>query len=119
LSSLNLQVTSRGAFVVALAMVLALTLLPLPAAIAQLGNDKVEHALAFLALALLGVLGWPGRGPWVGTALLILGAAIEILQGTSFIHRSMDPFDWFADGIGVLLGIGFATYLIRREAARA
>jgi VanZ family protein len=92
----------------ALLVVLALTLIPRPPAITAEVNDKVEHATAFLVLAALGMIGWPSRRLVCVIALAVIGAAIELLQGTTLIHRDMSLLDWIAD----LLGIGIGASIV-------
>jgi VanZ family protein len=68
--------------------------------------DKLEHALAYVALAF-----WFGSVVvrrdilWVGLALLAFGGLIELVQGWMRMGRSADLFDLLADGIGILLGL--------------
>ncbi|MBK7116459.1 MAG: hypothetical protein IPH71_10635 [Proteobacteria bacterium] len=68
--------------------------------------DKLEHALAYVAMAF-----WFGgvvvRRAWSGVvlALLALGGWIELLQGLMGMGRSTDLFDLVADGVGILLGL--------------
>jgi VanZ family protein len=99
---------ARKLFVALLAIVLILTLTPSPPRLTGLLNDKVEHAAAFLLLALTGLLGWPRRPAVVLVFLLGVGAGIELLQGTSLIERDVSVFDWFADIVGLVAGTAFA-----------
>ncbi|MER8908929.1 hypothetical protein NKH99_14760 [Mesorhizobium sp. M0854] len=81
--------------------------------------DKVNHAIAFAALMVVGSLGWPERKMNVVILLALVGAAIEILQGTPLIGRDLDGFDWAADCVGIgcaLAAIGCANSLVRRAA---
>ncbi|MBZ9995282.1 VanZ family protein [Mesorhizobium sp. BH1-1-4] len=104
----------RIAFVVTLIAVLVLALLPIPR-LDEFGidigfpYDKANHASAFAVLAFLGGLGWPDRKARLIIFLALVGAAIEILQGTSLIGRDLDVFDWVADCIGMAFGLLAAT----------
>jgi VanZ family protein len=74
--------------------------------VAQQLNDKVEHLLAFGALAFV----WRGAGrarQWVALSLVLYGLAIEMAQGMlpASFHRSADVRDALADALGVLLGL--------------
>jgi VanZ family protein len=91
----------RLAFAVALATVLVASLLP-PASLPPVhsGWDKADHALAWLALGLLGMHAWPGRATRVMAGLLAYGGAIELLQGLS-AWRQAEWADLVADGIGL------------------
>jgi VanZ family protein len=90
----------------ALALCVAvLSLMPtnyLPAQVFSLW-DKAQHALAFTALASLGLLAYP-RQPWrVAIALLAFGGAIELAQAATG-WRYGEWLDFLADGIGILIG---------------
>ena len=112
-SFLSVKGAARLAFVATLVVVLLLTLLPVPTMFELLGSDKVEHMLAFFTLAVLGGLGWPQARAWLATALLVVGALIEVLQGTSLIHRDMDVMDWLADAAGIMLGMALVGLMLR------
>jgi VanZ family protein len=66
--------------------------------------DKAQHALAFVALAVLGLQAYPGRWVRLWLGLLLLGAAIEVAQ-TVVGWRQGDVADWVADAVGVALGV--------------
>jgi VanZ family protein len=68
--------------------------------------DKLEHALAYVALAF-----WFGSVVvrrdifWVGLALLAFGGLIELVQGWMGMGRSAELRDLLADGVGILFGL--------------
>ena len=74
--------------------------------------DKVAHVIEY---ALLGLLlyyvagGWFGRVRWVAMLLLVaLGASVGALDEVyqSYVPgREMSGYDWYADIIGVTLGL--------------
>ena len=72
-------------------------------------NDKVLHFVAYFLMAF-----WFAgslerrRYPWVAIGLLVLGAAIEVLQYFMGFGRDADWRDFVADGLGVALGLGIA-----------
>ncbi|MGX5829197.1 hypothetical protein [Mesorhizobium sp. 43Arga] len=107
------SVAISTAFVVTLVAVLVLALLPVPE-LQEFGfdigfdNDKLNHASAFATLAALGALGWPRRIVTLVIFLALVGAAIEVLQGTPLIDRDLDVFDWVADCIGIAGGLAVA-----------
>ena len=74
---------------------------------APAGSDKIVHFIAFAALAFplafpLARTGRFGLLPvFIGSSAF--GGAIELIQPT--FNRGADVNDWFADIIGVLLGI--------------
>jgi VanZ family protein len=68
--------------------------------------DKLEHALAYVAMAFwFGCVVVRRDILWVGLALLAFGGLIELLQGWMGMGRSADLFDLVADGVGILLGL--------------
>lgn len=75
--------------------------------------DKAQHALAFTALAVLGLRAYP-RHPWhLTVGLLVLGGGIELAQAaTGWRHGEWG--DWLADAVGLALG----TLLIWRPLRR-
>ena len=69
-------------------------------------SDKLEHLIAYCGLALWfgGLL--PPRGYLqLGLALLVLGGGIEIVQGLMGLGREADWRDFYADALGVALGL--------------
>ena len=75
------------------------------------GSDKLVHFIAFAALAF--PLARTGR---LGLVVVFIGASafgalIELIQ--PMFNRSADMGDWFADTVGVIIGIG-AGLLYRR-----
>ena len=111
-----MQTLSRLAFFSASAVILALALLPHGTVAAASGPDKLHHILAFMALTMFGLLGWPRHPLHIATALLAFGAGIEVLQGTASIGRDAEVLDWVADAAGIL-SAGLVISLARRLAA--
>mgnify|MGYP001217234132 FL=1 len=100
---------TRPAFWALLLSVAVLSLMPtgyLPPQVFSLW-DKAQHALAFAALAGLGLRAYP-RHPWqVVTGLLVFGAGIELAQAaTGWRHGEWG--DWLADAVGLAAGAGLA-----------
>ncbi|MHB8951300.1 MAG: VanZ family protein [Rhodoferax sp.] len=100
--------------VILLLLVLAvgyLALAPAPPSTMDTGWDKLNHALAFTALACAGHLGFPaarGGRTLLLAALFGFGGAIEILQ--LFVPgRSGEWSDLFADSMGIACGTFIAT----------
>ncbi|MER9240912.1 hypothetical protein NKI47_18120 [Mesorhizobium sp. M0633] len=106
---------ARTAFLVTLAGVLLLALLP-EWLLQNFGfgftshDDKLNHAAAFVVLTAIGSLGWPEHRARLTIFLALTGAAIEILQGMQMIGRDMDMFDWFADCVGIACGLAIASW---------
>jgi VanZ family protein len=94
---------AQGLLWICLAFISYLALTPQPDA-PGLGWDKLNHVAAFLVLALLAELGWPGRGRlyWRIGLLLAYGAVLELVQA-GLAHREGSMPDLIADGVGLLL----------------
>ena len=108
---------ARGAFAVAVLISFAILFAPgsdVPTA--PPGVDKLVHGALFLALALTGL--WAGIGRTVlGPALIGYAAISEIVQGVTPLQRSASVADWFADVVGVLLGVAVWAWARRRTGA--
>ena len=106
----------RGARLALVVAVLAITWLALtPQPHPQLPGfdwDKLNHVAAFLVLAALADLGWPGRAamPWRLGLLLGYGVAIELVQAL-LPYRQGSVLDFAADAVGVLLWLLLARAL--------
>src|SRR5260221_12059381 len=69
-------------------------------------SDKVEHVAAYLALSLwFGGLLAPRNYFRLALGLLALGGGIEIAQGLMGLGRTADWYDFYADALGVALGL--------------
>lgn len=92
----------------AVAVVVIVSLIPPP----DLGElpknaDKVEHFLAYFALAASAVqlfARWSSLFS-VGIALVLMGIGLEYAQGTLTTTRMMDPNDALANTLGVITGL--------------
>ena len=101
-----------------LALVIVLSLAPLPGATAPPGSDKLGHVLAWLMLA-----GWwgllrPSRPWFTALGLLALGALLEALQAL-LPWRQFEPADLLANLAGVLAGTLLARSAVGRLFARS
>ena len=93
----------------------------LPMAAALDAADVTEHADKLVHASLFAILGALGRRGWlqadqhwrVLAFLLGLGVVTEALQSL-VPGRSASIWDWLADAIGVLLGFGFGTRVVRQ-----
>ncbi len=64
--------------------------------------DKAEHFIAFYVLTGLAASAFPRRRILaIAVSLSAFGALIEIVQGTSIVHRDMDFWDWVADTLAI------------------
>ena len=66
--------------------------------------DKMVDAMAFAGLSFVGCLAYPLRVFVLATFLVFLGGAIEVAQGFT-PDRSQELFDFFADLMGISLGL--------------
>jgi VanZ family protein len=103
----------RWAFALGLVVVMALALAPPQLPLPDTGWDKVNHALAFAVLALLGFASDPPRKRVLLIGLLAYGGAIELLQGLTD-YRTAEWLDWGADGAGLALSSIVARLSPRR-----
>ena len=95
----------RLLFVTALIVTLFMALDPQPPHLPldRLG-DKVEHSLAFAALTVLALLGFPAVPPLrIAERLSFLGALIELGQSIPMLHRDCDILDWVVDTVAILV----------------
>jgi len=76
-------------------------------------NDKVEHALGYIALTLwfTGIYS-RSRYIWIAIALFAMGVSVEFLQGWMSLGRNRDPYDVLANTTGIAIGISLALVLL-------
>ncbi len=80
-------------------------------------SDKVEHVAAYLALSLwFGGLLAPRNYFRLALGLLALGGGIEIAQGLMGLGRTADWYDFYADALGVALGLSLCMAGLRHWA---
>jgi len=97
-----------GLWLLAVAVGCGASLTPPPPMELPRHGDKVEHLLAYAALAAAAVQVFrPGRALWAaGIGLVLMGVALEFAQGALTQTRMADPADALANTAGVLLGLG-------------
>ncbi|WP_156427766.1 hypothetical protein [Thiohalocapsa sp. ML1] len=118
LESDRLGVAARVGLVAAVLAITWLAFTPQPDP-PGLGWDKLNHVVAFLVLAALAQLGWPGRAalPWRVGLLLGYGLGIELVQGL-LAYREGSALDFAADVVGIALWLVLARVLGRWRAVR-
>lgn len=102
-------------------VVLLLFVALVPQADAPLGtpNDKVNHILAFLTLAIAARLLWPAAHPLVLFLWLALfGGLIEVLQDVMGLGRDGDWVDFVADVGAIVVGLALASAWLRFDQRR-
>jgi VanZ family protein len=67
--------------------------------------DKLQHALVFLVLTLLGTIAYTSKKYYLAVGLIAYGASTELLQGMFTITRLASINDWLADVVGVCIGL--------------
>lgn len=83
-----------------------MAVIPHPPHIPGEPNDKLQHTIAFVTLALLGSWAYTAARPLKLLAWLSLfGAMIEIIQMIPALHRDADVLDWLVDTIAVALAL--------------
>lgn len=73
--------------------------------------DKVEHAVAYFGLSMLGVWAFPERVRRVAIGLVLGGIGVEIAQATMGWGRDGDPLDALANTVGVAIGTALALLI--------
>lgn len=88
----------RAAFWAAALFAFVMAVLPQPPELPGAPSDKIQHIAAFFVLAALASVAYPARSPvFLGAALSLFGAFIELVQWIPALHRDADPVDWVAD----------------------
>ena len=105
----------RGSFVLAVAAIFVLAMIPV-AVVPEVVSfqDKLHHTAAFAVLMLLGRGGWPARTATLIVGLIGYGVLIEVCQHRFTTNRVGDPWDWLADSVGVFIGLRLAGWFARR-----
>jgi VanZ family protein len=100
-----------GLWVLAVAVVFIASLIPVSGLPEVPKNfDKVEHILAYAALAAGAVQLFARRLSWgfVCVLLVLMGIGLEYLQAQMALGRMLDRNDALANTIGVLIGLATA-----------
>ena len=94
---------------------LVMALLPHPPHVPLEPSDKIQHAIAFATLGLLGSFGYSRLSALklIG-GLSLYGALIEVLQAIPMLHRDSDPLDWLTDTVAC----GVVVLAVRSWASR-
>ena len=89
--------------------------LPHPPQVPGEPNDKIQHIIAFITMALLGAWAYP-RTTIIRLliGLSVFGAIIEIVQAIPELHRDSDPLDWLADTLAAGVTLGLVSWWHRR-----
>ena len=111
-----------GAWALMILAVIVLSLIPKPPIPPTLTIGKLDHLIAYFALAAFAVQLYLRRRAQLGAAfaLVFLGIALEFAQGYLTTYRHMAVYDALIDAFGVALGMAtawtpLATVLLRIE----
>jgi VanZ family protein len=108
----------RFAFWAATVFAFIMAILPKPPQLPGSPSDKVQHILAFVTLATLASLAYPGRSLLrIALYLSAFGAMIEVVQAIPALHRDSDVFDWIADTAAVAIVLFIVTAIRRAHTA--
>lgn len=113
--------------VVALLTLFYFTLVPQPLPPFEppmLDFDKVVHMVMMFLVSTAFMLDFKRRERqhklplstkiYITIAMIVLGALIELAQGTELIHRGCDVWDGVANAIGCVLAFFFTPMILRR-----
>jgi VanZ family protein len=76
-------------------------------------NDKIEHFTAYFAMMIWFAGLYPrAKHLRVAGALLFLGIALDVLQGTATTTRNFELLDIAADAVGIAAALGLAYWLL-------
>ena len=117
LLSPRIQRTAFWLFWACVIVSVVMALLPKPPEVPtdRLG-DKVNHILAFMAMAGTAAVGFPQVPRWrVIERLSFLGAMIEVAQSIPALQRDCDIRDWVADTVAVVVVTGIAALVLRKR----
>ena len=78
--------------------------------------DKAQHGLIFVTLAVAGLMAYPQRAKTVCVGLSLYGGLMEVLQSTLTTTRHGDVLDWFADSVGIVVGL--VVYLLSLQVCK-
>jgi VanZ family protein len=78
--------------------------------------DKAQHGLVFVALAVAGLMAYAQRLKTVCLGLCLYGGLMEVLQSALTTTRHGDVLDWFADSVGIVVGL--VVYLLSLQVCK-
>jgi VanZ family protein len=78
--------------------------------------DKLQHSLCFTILTFVGLFAYMQKPKQLCIGLCFYGALIELMQAFFTSTRHGDWFDWMADSLGIVVGLGL--FLIIRKYVR-
>ena len=107
---------ARAAFWAAFTFALVMAVLHHPPHVPGEPSDKVEHAVAFVTLGLLGAWAYPRTSLiQLLIRLSLFGALIELAQAIPALGRDSDPLDWLADTAAAAAALAIAAWWRKRS----
>src|SRR6476620_1693869 len=107
----RLRSYARWVFAACLVVVMVFALLPPHIIEPPMAWDKLNHAMTFAVLAMMGCSVYPERKVQVLFGLLMYGVLIELLQSLTD-YRTAEALDVVADGVGLFIGWTFIQLLL-------
>lgn len=101
---------ARAIFWAAVCFAFVMAIVPHPPELPGKPNDKVQHIIAFAALAALGSFAYFSAPIRLLVGLSLFGALIEVVQAIPALHRDSDVLDWLADTAAVLVVLALARW---------
>ena len=78
-------------------------------------NDKFEHIVGYTLLTLYFCGIYPRSRYWrIALAFAVMGVVVEVLQGAMHWGRSEDIRDFYADAVGIAVGLACALLGLRQ-----
>jgi VanZ family protein len=106
----------RALFWAAALFALVMALIPHPPELPGNPSDKIQHALAFGTLGLLGAIAYPRLSTLrLIIALSLFGAFIEVAQAIPVLHRDSDVLDWLTDTVACAVVLIPVRYWLRTK----
>ena len=107
---------ARALFWAAALFSFVMALLPHPPEVPGNPSDKIQHALAFATLGLLGAFAYPRLSTLrLLIGLSLFGAFIEVAQAIPALHRDSDVLDWLTDTVAAAAVLTVVRLWLRRQ----
>ena len=74
-------------------------------------GDKLQHAIIFMVIALIGLFAYSHKKWFVLGGLIMFGLSIEVLQSSFTLTRQASLADWIADIVGIAIAIGLVVII--------
>ena len=82
-----------------------------PQAAGYIYADKLQHAIIFMVIALIGLFAYSQKKWFVLGGLIMFGLSIEVLQSAFTLTRQASLADWIADIVGVAIALSIIALI--------